>query len=65
MATPVTPDSYKEIVIFLTTAGVVVPLFHRLRVSPVLGFLGVGRFWGRSVSAGSPRRPHGCDGSRS
>jgi K+:H+ antiporter len=46
MAAPVTPDSYKEIVIFLTTAGVVVPLFHRLRVSPVLGFLGVGALLG-------------------
>src|SRR4051794_18445875 len=46
MAAPVTPDSYKEIVIFLTTAGVVVPLFHRLRVSPVLGFLGAGALLG-------------------
>src|SRR3954452_5500256 len=45
MAAP-TPESYKEIVIFLTTAGVVVPLFHRLRVSPVLGFLGVGALLG-------------------
>src|SRR5215204_5543845 len=46
MAAPVTPDSYKEIVLFLATAGVVVPLFHRLRVSPVLGFLGVGALLG-------------------
>jgi CPA2 family monovalent cation:H+ antiporter-2 len=45
--------SYREALLFLTTAGVVVPLFHRLRVSPVLGFLlagvalgpfGLGRF---------------------
>jgi CPA2 family monovalent cation:H+ antiporter-2 len=46
MAAAVTPDSYKEIVLFLATAGVVVPLFHRLRVSPVLGFLGVGALLG-------------------
>jgi monovalent cation:H+ antiporter-2, CPA2 family len=30
---------YKEALLFLTTAGVVAPLFFRLRVSPVLGFL--------------------------
>ncbi|MGX1307977.1 monovalent cation:proton antiporter-2 (CPA2) family protein [Amorphus suaedae] len=29
----------REVVIFLVTAGVVVPLFQRLRVSPILGFL--------------------------
>src|SRR3954454_882784 len=46
MAAPVTPDSYKEIVLFLATAGVIVPLFHRLRVSPVLGFLGAGALLG-------------------
>src|SRR5215218_52793 len=46
MAAAVTPDSYKEIVLFLATAGVVVPLFHRLRVSPVLGFLGAGALLG-------------------
>src|SRR5215203_5172678 len=46
MATPIAPDSYKEIILFLATAGVVVPLFHRLRVSPVLGFLGAGALLG-------------------
>jgi monovalent cation:H+ antiporter-2, CPA2 family len=45
MAT-VSADSYKELIIFLATAGVVVPLFHRLRVSPVLGFLGAGALLG-------------------
>src|SRR5215469_13856835 len=30
---------YKETLLFLLTAGVVAPLFFRLRVSPVLGFL--------------------------
>ncbi|MGH6719957.1 MAG: cation:proton antiporter [Alphaproteobacteria bacterium] len=32
----------RELMIFLVAAGVVVPLVHRLRVSPVLGYLGVG-----------------------
>jgi monovalent cation:H+ antiporter-2, CPA2 family len=36
------PEQYKEALIFLGTAGVVVPLFRRLKVSPVLGFLGAG-----------------------
>ena len=30
---------YKDIVLFLVTAGVVVPLFRRAKISPVLGFL--------------------------
>ena len=29
---------YREALLFLATASLVVPLFHRLRVSPVLGF---------------------------
>ncbi len=45
MAT-VSADGYKELIIFLATAGVVVPLFHRLRISPVLGFLGAGALLG-------------------
>lgn len=32
----------REVIVFLVAAGVVVPLFNRLRVSPVLGFLLVG-----------------------
>lgn len=32
----------REAVIFLVAAGVVVPVFHRLRVSPVLGYLVAG-----------------------
>ncbi len=39
MATPVSTDSYKDVVLFLATAGVVVPLFKRLNVSPILGFM--------------------------
>ena len=34
--------SLREVIVFLVAAGVVVPLIHRLRVSPVLGFLVVG-----------------------
>ncbi len=39
-------DTYKELILFLATAGVVVPLFHRLKISPVLGFLGAGALLG-------------------
>jgi CPA2 family monovalent cation:H+ antiporter-2 len=38
----VSPGDYKDLVLFLATAGVVVPLFKRLKISPILGFLGVG-----------------------
>ena len=30
---------YKEALLFLATAGIVAPLFFRLRISPVLGYL--------------------------
>ncbi|SDN01619.1 Kef-type potassium/proton antiporter, CPA2 family [Methylobacterium phyllostachyos] len=40
------PGSYKEAILFLVTAGIVVPLFHRLRISPVLGFIGAGALLG-------------------
>ena len=33
---------YTEVVLFLATAGVVVPIFRRFRLSPVLAFLGAG-----------------------
>jgi CPA2 family monovalent cation:H+ antiporter-2 len=36
------PGAYKDLVLFLVTAGVVVPLFRRWRISPILGFLGAG-----------------------
>ena len=36
------PDSYRDVVLFLATAGIVVPLFRRWRVSPILGFIGAG-----------------------
>jgi CPA2 family monovalent cation:H+ antiporter-2 len=38
----VSPGNYKDIVLFLATAGVIVPLFKRLRISPILGFLSAG-----------------------
>lgn len=46
MAAPTALDTYHELMLFLATAGIVVPLFHRLRVSPVLGFLGAGALLG-------------------
>jgi CPA2 family monovalent cation:H+ antiporter-2 len=39
-------QAYQEPILFLATAGVVVPLFHRLRISPVLGFLAAGALLG-------------------
>src|ERR1700744_3497696 len=33
---------YQQALVVLGAAGVVIPLFHRLRVSPVLGFMLVG-----------------------
>jgi CPA2 family monovalent cation:H+ antiporter-2 len=42
----------REVVVFLAAAGIVVPVFHRLRISPVLGFLLIG------VAIG----PHGLGG---
>jgi monovalent cation:H+ antiporter-2, CPA2 family len=43
-STPMTtgPETYKELLLFLGTAGVIVPLFGRLKVSPVFGFLAAG-----------------------
>ncbi len=40
------PTEYKDVLLFLATAGVVVPLFGRLKISPVLGFLTVGAVLG-------------------
>lgn len=38
----------REAVIFLTAAGVVLPLMHKVRISPIIGFLGVGLLLGPS-----------------
>ena len=41
-APPLDTSLYKPALVVLGAAGVVIPLFHRLRVSPVLGFMLVG-----------------------
>jgi len=42
MAADVPASGYKDLILFLATAGVVVPLFKRFKISPILGFLGAG-----------------------
>ncbi len=42
MATAHGGGEFKDLVVFLAAAGVVVPLFSRLKISPVLGFLAAG-----------------------
>ena len=39
---PIEALNIREVMVFLVAAGVVIPLFRRLRVNPVLGFLAVG-----------------------
>ncbi len=54
MAEAVPINEFKDALLFLTAAGVVVPLFRRIKVSPVIGFLiaGVGLGpWGVGVLA--------------
>ena len=38
----VSPGDYKDLMLFLATAGIVVPLFQRFKISPTLGFLAAG-----------------------
>ncbi|MGH6676546.1 MAG: cation:proton antiporter, partial [Xanthobacteraceae bacterium] len=40
--TPEHYEHYKSVLLFLVTAGVVAPLFRRLKLSPILGFLAAG-----------------------
>lgn len=42
MATHGGGGEYRDLVVFLAAAGVIVPLFNRLKISPVLGFLAAG-----------------------
>ncbi len=49
MAGPIALDHFKEALVFLGTAAIVVPLFRRLRISPVIGFLGAGVLLGPAV----------------
>ncbi|MBF9194769.1 cation:proton antiporter [Microvirga terrestris] len=46
MAAAIDLYAYQEPILFLATAAIVVPLFHRLRISPVLGFLAAGALLG-------------------
>lgn len=51
-------DIYKEALVVLGAAGVVIPLFHRLRISSVLGFMLVGVIVGPfGVASFAPRLP--------
>lgn len=42
MAGEIAAGDYTDVVLFLATAGVVVPIFRRWNLSPILGFLGAG-----------------------
>ena len=42
------PGEFKDVVLFLATAGIVVPVFRRWKVSPILGFLVAGVVLGPS-----------------
>ena len=44
---------YKDIIVFLAAAGVLVPILNRFKISPVLGFLAAGVCWARTAWAGS------------
>ncbi|HTN99003.1 MAG TPA: cation:proton antiporter, partial [Nordella sp.] len=52
MTTPVDPSAYKEALIFLGTAGVVIPIFRKLGLSSILGFLIVGALVGPYMLGG-------------
>ena len=64
---PVDLSIYKEALLFLVTAGVVAPLFFRLRVSPVLGYLLAGVAlgpYGLGALARSALAQRACDRCR-
>ena len=42
MSATVALEPFRESLVFLGTAAIVVPLFRRLKISPVIGFLGAG-----------------------
>ncbi len=42
MSAPLDPTMFKPALIVLAAAGVVIPIFHRLRISPIIGFILVG-----------------------
>src|SRR5215210_3073498 len=49
MAQEVDPSSYKDVILVLAAAGVVIPVFRKLGVSSILGFLLVGILIGPSA----------------
>lgn len=49
MASAIDLSAYKETMILLGTAGVVVPLVHRLKISPILGYIAAGAILGPHV----------------
>ncbi len=46
MAAAVDPEAYKEVLLVLGTAALVVPAFHRLKISPIFGFMLMGALLG-------------------
>jgi CPA2 family monovalent cation:H+ antiporter-2 len=46
MAAAVDPGTYKEVLLVLGTAALVVPTFHRVKVSPIFGFMLMGAVLG-------------------
>jgi monovalent cation:H+ antiporter-2, CPA2 family len=42
MAAEISAGQYKDVVLFLATAGIVAPLLRRWKISPILGFLAAG-----------------------
>ncbi len=52
MAGPIDSAAFKDPVIILVAAAVVVPLFHRMKISPVLGFILCGVLLGPSGLGG-------------
>src|SRR5579863_1423373 len=43
---PASPEHYKSALLFLGTAAVVAPVFRRLKISPILGYLAAGAILG-------------------
>jgi monovalent cation:H+ antiporter-2, CPA2 family len=52
LASPIDIAAFKEPVVILTAAAIIVPLFHRLKISPVLGFILCGVILGPSGLGG-------------
>lgn len=46
MAGEIDPSTYKEVLLVLGTAALVVPAFHRLKISPIFGFMLMGALLG-------------------